>query len=418
MTRWYEDGTMRFAVGIEDTFIPQADEGERPLDEYELTGHYEHWHEDLGYAKQSGASMVRWGIPWYRIQPEPDRWDFEWLDRVVDRFEQLGLEVVVDLMHYGTPTWLVGEFANPEYPRLVAEYGRVVAERYRGRLTNWTPLNEPMLNIIHCGEFGYWPPRLTGDAGFVRMLRAIAKGIVLTQTAIAEVDPDATFVHVEASFRFDGDVHAYAERVEHLRQRAFLVEDLVTGAVGRDHPLAAYLARNGFDDADFAWFAEHTAWPDVMGVNYYPNISTERFEEGVFHTGGPEDIRPRMNAWTTGLDEVLETYAQRYGRPVMLTETCWTGTAQERIDWLDASVASVHALRERGVPVVGYTWWAVIDMIEWTYREGSGPVMDYLLPMGLWDLVEAEGGIIRRVRNPVADRFEQHARAVHNVVVS
>ena len=418
MTRWYEDGRLRYAVGFEDTFIPQTGRGQRALDEYELTQHYRFWQEDLEHAKDSGASMVRWGIPWYRVQPERDRWDWAWLDQVVDRFEELGLEVIVDLMHYGTPLWLEHEFANPEYPEAVATYAAAVAERYAGRLRNWTPLNEPMLNIIHCGEFGYWPPNLHGDDGFVRMLRAIAKGIVLSQAAIAAVDPDATFVHVEASFRFDGDVDAYADRVEHLRHRAFLVEDLVTGAVDRDHPLAAYLAANGFDDADFAWFQNNTAWPDVMGVNYYPNISTELFEEGVFHTGGPEDIRPRTNAWTTGLAEVLETYAQRYERPAMLTETCWTGTVQERIDWLDASVECVIGLRERGMPIVGYTWWAVIDMIEWTYREGDGPVMDYLLPMGLWDLVEAEGGIIRRVRNAVADRFEQHAQAVHNVVVS
>jgi beta-glucosidase/6-phospho-beta-glucosidase/beta-galactosidase len=409
MTRWHEDGTLRFAVGFEDTFVPQVRPGERPLDEYELTQHYRFWHEDLGHAEESGATIVRWGIPWYLVQPAPDAWDWEWLDRAVDRFEELGLEVVVDLMHYGTPLWLEDEFANPGYPEAVARYASAVAERYRGRLRSWTPLNEPMLTILHCGEFGYWPPHLHGDDGFVRLLRAVARGIVLSQGAILAVEPDATIVHVEASFRFDGDLHAYAEQVDHLRHRAFLVEDLVTGQVSAAHPLAAYLAQHGFTENDFAWFQTNTAWPHVMGVNYYPNISTERFEEGVFHTGGPVDIRPRMNSWTEGMDEVLTAYAERYGRPVLLSETCWTGTVQERIDWLEASVASVLRLRDRGVPVVGYTWWAVIDMVEWTYRHGEGGVMDYMLAMGLWDLVEDEDGALRRVRNAVADRFRELA---------
>lgn len=408
MTRWFEDGVLRFAAGFEDTFIPQASPGQRALDEYELTQHYRFWHADIALAQESGASHIRWGIPWYRVQPAPDRWDWEWLDRVVDRFEELGLEVIVDLMHYGTPTWLEGEFANPGYPEAVARYASAVAERYRGRLRSWTPLNEPMLNILHCGEFGYWPPNLHGDDGFVRILRALARGIVLSQAAIVAVDPEATIVHVEASFRFDGDVAAYADQVEHLRQRAFLVEDLITGRVSGDHPLSGYLASHGFTADDFAWFRQNTAWPDVMGVNYYPNISTEQFEEGVFHTGGPQDIRPRMNAWTDGLEEVLTVYAQRYGRPVMLTETCWTGTVEERLRWLDASVASVRGLRDRGVPVVGYTWWAVIDMVEWTYREGTGGVTDYLLPMGMWDLVERDGVLVRE-RNAVADRFREYA---------
>jgi beta-glucosidase len=68
---WYEDGRLHFAVGIEDTFIPQGFPGRRKLDEYELTQHYHLWHSDLGLAAAAGAEMVRWGIPWYLIEPSP-----------------------------------------------------------------------------------------------------------------------------------------------------------------------------------------------------------------------------------------------------------------------------------------------------------------------------------------------------------
>jgi beta-glucosidase/6-phospho-beta-glucosidase/beta-galactosidase len=408
--RWYEDGTLRFALGIEDTFIPQTMPGEKPLDEYELTQHYHFWHEDLGHAAEAAATMVRWGIPWYRVNPEPGKWDFSWVDRVVDRFEELGLEPIVDLMHYGTPTWLDNQFLNTNYPERMAEYAAKVAERYRGRLVHYTPLNEPLLNAIYCGEFGYWPPYLSGDDGLVQLVRAISKGIVLSQRAIDEITAgQSDFVHVEASFRFAGDVEAFPERVEHLRNRAYLIEDLVNGMVTGEHPLARYLALNGFNDNDLAWAMENTAVPDVMGVNYYPALSTEAFEKGVSHTGGPNDFRPRVNAWTEGLEEVLTSFAARYGRPVFLTETCWTGTVEQRITWLDASVETVRELRDRGVDVVGYTWWAVIDMIEWTYRHGNSEPMAYHLPMGLWNLEEDAAGILRRVQNPVADRFRQHA---------
>ena len=69
--RWFEDGRLRFAVGIEDTFVPQEYPGRRRLDEYELTQHYHLWHDDLGLASATGAEMIRWGIPWYRVEPEP-----------------------------------------------------------------------------------------------------------------------------------------------------------------------------------------------------------------------------------------------------------------------------------------------------------------------------------------------------------
>ncbi len=410
--KWFEGSPLHFALGIEDTFIPQTRVGERALDEYELTQHYQHWHADLGLVKEAGATMVRWGIPWYRVNPAPDVWRWDWLDRVVARFQELDLEPIVDLMHYGTPTWLDNQFVNAAYPQAVAEYAGRVAQRYRGALNVFTPLNEPMLNILHCGEFGYWPPHLRGDDGFVQVLRPISRGIVHTQDAIAEASGgDATFVHVEASFRFDGDtdVEEYRDQVEHLRHRAFLVEDLVTGGVGPDHPLVPYLARHGFTDTDLAWAREHTAIPDVMGVNYYPAISADRFTAGEAHTGGPLDIRPRMDAGVEGLEEVLTAYADRYHRPVFLTETSVVGTVEERIRWLDQSVAHVHALRAGGLDIVGYTWWAVIDMIEWTYREGHLPPEAYLMPMGLWDLVPDEIGQLQRRRNPVADRYRHHA---------
>jgi beta-glucosidase len=412
---WYEDGNLRFAVGIEDTFIPQTRPGEKPLDEYELTQHYHFWHDDLGYAAESGATMVRWGIPWYRVNPAPGVWDFSWLDQVVDRFMELGLEPIVDLMHYGTPTWLENEFLNAFYPERVAEYAAKVAERYRGRLRHYTPLNEPLLNVLYCGEFGYWPPHLVGDDGFVRMTRAISKGIVLAQKAIEKAtDGDCSFVHVEASFRFVSTDGQVSDEMAHLRERAYIVEDLVTGKVTPQHPLAGYLADHGFTEADFAWALENTAMPDVMGVNYYPALSTEEFREGEAHSGGPADPRPRVNAWTDGLEEVLTSYAERYGRPVFLTETCWTGTVEQRIEWLDASVETVHRLRDRGVDVIGYTWWAVIDMVEWTYRHGNSEPMAYHLPMGLWNLEEDGAGVLRRVKNAVANRYNEHATHPRN----
>ncbi|HZL05411.1 MAG TPA: family 1 glycosylhydrolase, partial [Coriobacteriia bacterium] len=128
--RWFEDGALHFALGIEDTFVPQTRAGERAIDEYELTEHYRAFREDLGLAVEAGAQMLRWGIPWHRVNPEPGRWDFGWVDRVMGRFSELGLRPIVDLLHYGTPTWLEGEFAHRDYAARVAEYSVTVAERY------------------------------------------------------------------------------------------------------------------------------------------------------------------------------------------------------------------------------------------------------------------------------------------------
>lgn len=409
--RWFDDGSLHFGLGVEDTFVPQTRPGERAIDEYELTQHYDFWHSDLALATEAGASFLRWGVPWYRINPEQGVWDWSWLDQVMARFDELGLRPVVDLMHYGTPLWLEGEFAHPDYAKHVAEYSVRVAERYAATVTDYTPLNEPMIHAYFSGGYGYWPPYLSGDQGLTSMLRALGEGFVRAQQGIAEVLGDrATFMHVDATFRYDGDIRGeHRELADRLGHQMFLMEDLVTGRVDDTHELVGFLRRNGMDDAALAWFADNPVLPDIMGVNYYPRHSTELFEEGVHHGGGFADPRPTQDDGVVGLAETLVAYEKRYGAPVMLTETCVTGTVAERLTWLDESVACVRSLRAAGHDIRGYTWWPVFDMYEWTYRHGDGPREDSLLTMGLWDLTEDGTGTLLRRKNAVAHRFHEQA---------
>ena len=410
MMSWLTDGRLHFGLGIEDTFIPQSGPGERALDEYELTEHYEQWHGDLRLAADVGAEFVRWGIPWHLVNPGRGVWDWGWVDAVMARFAELGVRPIVDLLHYGTPLWIEREFAHPDFPTYFEEFAARAAERYADIATDYTPVNEPMLHARFSGEIGYWPPKLTGESGYNTIAVALAEGFVRSQRAIADILGDrATFVHVDATARFAGDVDGgHRELVELQRAQSFLVEDLITGRVAHDHPLARSLARTGISDERLTWFREHAVQPDIMGVNYYPRHSTQLMEEGITHAGGFVDPWPVHDDGVAGLAELLRTYADRYGAPVMLTETCVTDTPEVRVAWLDESVACVRNLRAEGVDIVGYTWWPLFDMYEWTYRHASTPREDSLLTMGLYDLVESSEGLARR-RNPVADRFALQA---------
>jgi beta-glucosidase len=409
----FPDGRLQFAVGIEDTFVPHVLDGRRALDEYQLTHHYERWHADLGLARECGASMIRYGIPWYRINPDAGQWSWDWLDRVVDRLVELELEPIVDLMHYGTPLWLENQFLNPDYPSLVSEYAARVADRYRDTFSIYTPLNEPLINAKYCGEWGIWPPQREGHDGFVELIRALTRGIVETQHAIRDLAPEASFVHVEAAFRYVGALDREDARL--LLDRRFLAEDLVTGRVDAGHPLAPYLIHHGFSEHDLAWFREHTALPDVMGVNYYPNLSTEEFPATSAHHGAPWDPRPRRDDGVEGLEDVVRTWSERYGAPVFVTETSHPGSSVgRRLRWLDESVETLWRLRADGVPVVGYTWWPLFDMVDWRYREGTDPVEQYLLPSGLYEL---DGGdSLARRATRLVERFREHAAASGSLV--
>ena len=310
-------------------------------------------------------------------------------------------------MHYGTPLWLDNQFLNHSYAERVAEYGARVAERYRGRLSAFTPLNEPLVNATFCGLHGIWPPHLNGDDGYVKMVRSLVRGIVATQRAIAEVTGgDATFVHVEASVRYVGALDDYADEIAFLRSRAFMFEDLLVGRVDDEHPIAAYLRRHGFGDDDLAWSAANTALPDVMGVNYYPHISTTEYI-----AGAPPVNRAHRERGAEGLEDVLRAWAERYRVPVFLTETSIDGSHDERVRWLDESVDVIARLRAEGVDVVGYTWWPLFHFVEWEWRESGGSAEAHLFDMGLYDLVPSSVGVLDRVSTPVVERFRAHARA-------
>ena len=410
--RWFEDGRLRFALGIEDTFVPQSRPGERAIDEYALTEHYERFDADFALAAGVGAELVRWGVPWYRVSPEPGVWDWSWTDRAVASMLDHGLTPLLDLLHYGTPLWMDDQFAHPDYPAHVAEYARRVAERYGDRVTSYTPVNEPVIHALFCGEYGYWPPYRTGASGFAAIAAAIARGFVLSQRAIADVLGErAVFVHVEAAMAFEGEDAAPEHRaeIERLRQQVFLVEDLVTGRVDGAHPLREQL-RSSVSDEEVAWFREHAVQPDVMGVNYYPRHSTELFERGIRHAGGFADPRPSVDRGAQGLRDAVARFQRRYERPVMITETCVTGTVAERIAWLDDVVAVARALRAEGVPLVGITWWPLFDMYEWTWRHSDRPRADHQLSMGLYELVESDDGL-QRVATALAERYRELARS-------
>ena len=397
-----DSNDFEWAVGIEDTFIPQVRSRGRVLDEYELTGHYDLWREDLALAASTGVRSTRYGIPWYRVNPAPGVFDWSWTDAVLDHMvRDLGIHPIVDLMHYGCPLWLEGEFINPAYPERVAEYTRSFVERYRDLVSSYTPLNEPRINARMCGMNGTWPPYLRGERGYVRMVMALARGMSLTIRAIREVQPEARVVQAEAAEALVTADPSLSDVLHQQRAQQFLATDLVLGRVDADHELAAWIIDRGAREADLEWFRAHPEEVDVFGVNFYPE-----FTRKTLIRAGARVRRKRGGGTGADLHELLVTYHARYGRPVMVTETS-TSAVTRRLAWLEASVDAVRDVRRAAVPVIGYTWWPLFSLVAWRYRGGSKPASTYLVDMGLWDLRATSTGGLNRVRTAVADRFAQ-----------
>ena len=396
----YQTDTFHWAVGIENTFIPQERSGLRALEEYDLTQHYQLWCEDIDRAADLGVSLIRWGIPWYRVNPKPGRYDWAWVDEVLDYLvNQKGIQPIVDLMHYGTPLWLKNSFLNADYPQYVAEYAHKVAERYGRLVRYYTPLNEPTVNAEFCGRRGEWPPYLEGEAGYVKILLPIVRGMVRTTSAVREADPDAIFVQVEAlGWGWTQDERLQAEVARQLAH-TYLAFDLFTGRVDTAHLLWPYLRQHGVTEKNLAWLRERAGAVDVLGVNLYPWSGGEV----VMGPDGRAQLRGELNGYH--LADVLRQTWNRYHIPLMVTETSARRDVDGRSQWMEETITAVATVRAEDIPVVGYTWFPMMTMIDWEYRRTDKPLADYLLHLGLWDSAFDENGVLQREATPLVEKY-------------
>jgi beta-glucosidase/6-phospho-beta-glucosidase/beta-galactosidase len=398
------DTPFLWATGIEDTFIPHTRPGLRALDEYELTQHYKLWKQDFDLVAETGVKAVRWGIPWYRVQPAPERWDWEWTDKALDYLVNVkGITPILDLMHYGTPLWLENGFINAHYPQHVAEYARRVVARYKSLVRYYTPLNEPMVNADFCGNKAEWPPYLSGDDGTVKLVLALAKGIVLTTQAIKAEQTESLTVQVEALWHTFTKDSSLEERAAHDNARQYLCFDLTTGHINGNYTFTGYLCSHGMTSADLNWFRDNAVTFDILGVNFYP-WSYGELKQG--SNGSIQHVTGAVSGDKIGI--VLREAHERYHMPLMITETSAKADINGRAQWMDETIHIVRALRVEGISIVGYTWFPLFSMVEWNYRTGRRPLTDYLMHLGLYDCAFDAKGVLRRRKTPLIKHYQQH----------
>ena len=108
-----------FATGIECSY-PTIEHGRWRRDELQSTRHYLDWQHDFELAREVGITHLRYGPPLHLIfdASRPLDWDMR---PTVEELREFGPEPIVDLCHFGVPSWL-GNFENPDIARRFAEY--------------------------------------------------------------------------------------------------------------------------------------------------------------------------------------------------------------------------------------------------------------------------------------------------------
>lgn len=139
---------------------------------------------------------------WYNLEPEKGKWNFDPLDRAVERAEWKGVELLHTL---GYPARWAADMTPPHEwnpgaalpPRDMAdweEYVRRVVSRYKGRIKFYELMNEPHFTEV---DGGWTSKRAFPVARMVDMARIASR-------VIKHEDPDARLISMSPSGGLNG----------------------------------------------------------------------------------------------------------------------------------------------------------------------------------------------------------------------
>lgn len=377
-----------FCTGVENSYpvITTRDGKRLRRDGMSLSGHYRHWRKDFSLVRDLGITFLRYGPPLYTTHTGPMRYDWDFADKTFARLRDLEIHPITDLCHFGVPDW-VGDFQNPDWPELFAEYAAAFAKRFPW-VRFYTPVNEVFIAARFSAELGWWNEQLHSDRAFVTALKHLAKANLLAEEAILKVQPRALFVQSESSEYFHTGSPSAQQQADFLNQKRFLALDLCYG-----HDVAGtmyeYLLDHGMSRDEYHWFLEHgrRMRPHcVMGNDYYVT------NEHLVNADG--SVTPSGEVF--GYYVITKQYFDRYHLPVMHTET---NRKDDRLApaWLWKEWSNVLRLKRDGVPILGFTWYSLIDQTDWdtALREDNHRID----PLGLYTLE-------RKIR-PVGEAYRQ-----------
>jgi beta-glucosidase len=314
---------------------------------------YHRFRDDIRLLAGLGLRSYRFSIEWARIEPERgyvSRAEIAHYRRMVDACLEEGVEPIVTLMHFTVPRWFRhdGFWRAADAPELFQRYVEAALPVVREGVRFVCTINEPNIAAMLAGG---------EDAG-----NLVAHGLP---------DPD---LHVAdqllAAHRRAREVLSPLPQIRSgwtVATQAFRA----TGEPGSEERLRSY----GYPRDD--WYLEQARGDGFIGVQAY----TRTF----VGADGPRPVEPGAETTLTGWEywppAAAEGLASAWelggGTPLMITENgIATADDARRIDYTRDALAAIHAEIARGVEVLGYQHWSLLDNYEWAsgYRPTFGLV--------------------------------------------
>jgi len=336
------------------------------LDLIRATGHDRHALNDYRQCRELGLQTLRDGLRWHRIETAPGKYDWSsWLP-MLEAAEEVGLQVIWDLFHYGSPDHI--DQASEDFPNRFADFA-VAALQLRETITKRPPTVCPLneINFLSWAiDDGYFPHVGPDERGWFK--RQLVKAAIASAKAIKERWPESTIIWAEPLIH----VAPHDQRRKTVRAAEANLRGM-------------YEAYDWITGLAMPELGGNPSYADVVGLNYYPH--NQWYLDGPTIPMGHHEYRP--------LADMLVEMAERYGKPVMISETGAEGTG--RPAWLHYVCDEVREAQSRGTRVEGICIYPVTAYPGWDNSRHCH--------VGLFSSIQSDGS--RHVYEPLREELER-----------
>jgi beta-glucosidase len=360
------------------------------------------WREDFDRAQAGSHNAHRLSIEWSRIQPAPDRWDEDALDRYREMLIGLRdrkMAPMVTLHHFSEPLWVaeMGGWENEAIIELFSAFVRKAVEALMPYCRLWVTINEPNVFAFSAYVEGVFPPGKKDLKLAVLALQHMALAHARAYHVIHELQDDA---RVGMAINYRGFIPATWLPFDRWVAKAF--SKIFNEALPR-------ALQTGVFDVVFKKnsLPETAGTQDFLGLNYYTSeqIRFNPFVPGQFFASQffPKDALLSESGMIAHVPQGMVAavrWGHQFGIPMIITEN---GIDDEEDDLRPQYlVEHLHALWRvinDNYPVEGYFHWTLVDNFEWE--------RGWTQHFGLWGLDRETQA---RVPRPSADLYAEICR--------
>lgn len=335
------------------------------LDLIGATSHDRHVTKDYRLCRELGFGTLRDGLRWHLIEKTCGKYDWSsWLP-MLEAAEEVGIQVIWDLFHYGSPDCV--DQAAPDFPERFTDFAVAaleVQQSVSGRPPLVCPLNE--INFLSWAvDDGYFPQVGPEQRGWFK--NQLVRTAITASKAIKERWPATTIIWAEPLIHI----------APHDRRRR-TVRDAERNLQGM------YEAYDWIMGRAEPELGGDPSLVDVVGWNFYPH--NQWYYDGPTIPMGHHEYRP--------LADMLVEMAERYQKPIFLSETGAEGTGKP--SWLHYVCNEVREAIRRGADFSGICWYPITAYPGWDNSRHA--------ETGLLSSVVADGG--RRLDERLLAEFD------------